>query len=158
MRECKKCGKSLPMELFPKVKAAKDGISRRCQPCLKQSKDVWRSSNREHITKYNSDYAKDNPESTRVKKRLNAIRNPSTINARAARRRAAQLQRTTAWSDPDAIRAIYAEAAELTIATGIQFHVDHIVPLQGKTVSGLHVESNLQVLPWYENLSKSNNF
>lgn len=76
----------------------------------------------------------------------------------AGKRRAILLQRQPAWADVDAIRLIYAEAIEKTLRTGIQHHVDHIIPLRGKTVCGLHVDANLQVLEWSENLEKFNKF
>jgi hypothetical protein len=77
------------------------------------------------------------------------------------KRRAAQLQRTPKWlteSDISMIAAKYSLAAMLTRETGIIHHVDHIIPLQGKKVSGLHVFSNLRVIPGEENVKKSNKY
>jgi 5-methylcytosine-specific restriction endonuclease McrA len=63
---------------------------------------------------------------------------------------------TPRWADFDAIERIYAEARCLTLKTGVQHHVDHIIPIRGKTASGLHCEFNLQILTAKENLKKSN--
>lgn len=76
--------------------------------------------------------------------------------AKAATRRATRLLATPSWVDGDAVLAFYAEANRLSIEKGTVHHVDHIVPLQSKTVCGLHCEANLQVLPGAENISKSN--
>jgi hypothetical protein len=80
------------------------------------------------------------------------------VRYHANKRRVARLQRTPLWADQDAIKAIYAEALRLKRETGVEHHVDHIIPLQGELVSGLHVENNLQVLPWRENILKRNHF
>lgn len=77
-------------------------------------------------------------------------------NAASARRHAAKLKRTPPWADQAAIKAIYAEASKMTQETGVEHHVDHIYPLQGKKVSGLHVHTNLQVLVGVENMRKGN--
>jgi hypothetical protein len=74
------------------------------------------------------------------------------------RAQAAKLNRTPVWANHDWIRHAYEVAADMTAKMGEPFHVDHIIPLQGKTVSGLHVYENLQVLPGVENLRKSNKF
>jgi len=80
------------------------------------------------------------------------------VRFHASRRRVAKLQRTPPWANQAAIKAIYADATRLTEETGVMHHVDHIYPLQGKIVSGLHVETNLQILQWRDNIIKRNNF
>lgn len=72
--------------------------------------------------------------------------------------RASNLQRTPAWADREAIAEVYRRAKSMTLTTGIPHHVDHIIPLRGQTVSGLHVAGNLQILTAAENLTKSNRF
>ena len=71
-------------------------------------------------------------------------------------RRAVEERATPAWVNQEAVRKIYEAAVALQAATGVIYHVDHIVPLRGKTVCGLHTEANLQVLPATENLKKGN--
>ena len=75
-----------------------------------------------------------------------------------ARRRATLLQRQPPWADLRAIRQVYREARQITKATGVQYHVDHKIPLQGELVSGLHVHNNLQILTGAENIKKRNRF
>lgn len=65
---------------------------------------------------------------------------------------------TPNWRDRDKIKEIYLEAVQLTESTGIRHEVDHIVPLTNKLVCGLHVEHNLQIIPFTENRKKGNKF
>lgn len=65
--------------------------------------------------------------------------------------RASKLDRTPIWADLEKIKTIYKNCPK-------GYHVDHIIPLQGDIVSGLHVESNLQYLLAKDNLEKSNKF
>jgi hypothetical protein len=80
------------------------------------------------------------------------------VRHHSAKRRAAKLCRTPPWADMEAIRAVYVEARALTVATGIEHHVDHEIPLQGRLVSGLHVPANLRILTGVENSRKRNKF
>ncbi len=89
---------------------------------------------------------------------IQAERHAAVIRHHAAKRRAAKLQRIPPWADEEAIAQIYARARALTVETGIEHHVDHEIPLQGKLVSGLHVPANLQILTGSENSRKRNHF
>ena len=84
---------------------------------------------------------------------------PGLIRSLIAKRRAALLQRTPRWltaEDYRIIRGQYEMAALMTKLVGVPYHVDHIVPLQGENVSGLHVAANLRVIRGSENMKKGN--
>lgn len=95
-----------------------------------------------------------NKEKSRAIKAAWKKRNRPYGAADANKRRAMKLDATPRWADHDAILAIYAECARITRETGIRHHVDHIIPLRGKNVRGLHVHYNLQVLEARQNISK----
>lgn len=113
---------------------------------------AWRANNPEKSVEYSARWRANNPEKSAASTRGWQRRNPEKMCALVAKRAAAQLQRTPPWADLKAIEAIYSAANLL----GEQ--VDHIIPLQGKLVSGLHVPENLQCLPARENQSKGNRF
>jgi hypothetical protein len=120
---------------------------------------AWRKANPDKVKVLHDSWRAANLEKYLNISRTWKRRNPAHRRAKAAERRAMKLQRTPAWLTADdfaAIKAIYAEAAEKIAATGLCWHVDHIVPLLGKNVSGLHVPWNLQIIPGSENMRKGN--
>jgi 5-methylcytosine-specific restriction endonuclease McrA len=111
---------------------------------ISQKKKIYRENNQEYFREYYENYYK-----------LNA----SVYVARANKRRAAKLKALPKWltkEELEQIKELYEIARMFKLYTGEEYHVDHIVPLQGENVCGLHVPWNLQVIPAKENLSKSN--
>lgn len=104
---------------------------------------IWRLENIDYAREYDRRYLRENP---------------GKFNAKNAKRRAKIKQAIPAWADESAIAKFYEEAQRLTRETGIEHHVDHVIPLTSKLVCGLHVEFNLQILTESENLRKNNKF
>jgi hypothetical protein len=131
----------------PKAKAARTAYTK--TPKGKAIKAAWEKTPKAKATK--AVYAK-----TPKRKASEAVyrkNNPGIINALRAKRKAAKLQRTPKWAEPEkeAIRIFYENCPE-----GME--VDHDIPLQGKLVSGLHVLSNLRYLTPEANRKKGNKF
>lgn len=121
----------------------------------------YRNRNCERISKRRRQiYADRRPKMLERRRRYYAANLPKIVasNALIKQRR---MQRAPSWlteSDIREIESLYLEAARLSRETGIQHHVDHIVPLLGKKVSGLHVPWNMRVIPAKDNLRKGNKF
>jgi len=157
MKICTKCNTEKPRSEFYKG-PNKDGLRSWCKPCFKANTSENRDPEKQR--KYSRDWKRRNPQSGRKWREENPEKskectrrwqknNAGAKKAAKARYRASKLQRTPTWSDSEKIRAVYDSCPE-------GWHVDHIYPLQGETVSGLHVVENLQLLPAKENLSKGN--
>ena len=117
----------------------------------------WRAKNKEKVAEYNKQYRKNNLEYYINWKK----ENKDLVNAATIKRRTAKLYRMPKWVDKEhieLIKEVYKLAAERTKQFGFPWHVDHIIPLQGELVSGLHVIENLQVIPGTENIKKHNRY
>lgn len=145
MKTCKICEIEKPMTAFKADKSYADGRRHQCNECRNvRERQRW---------------AERDDESRRLhqdRSRKWRKENKGAARAQHARYLATRDQRTPSWADLDAIKAIYKDCQTINKITDTRHEVDHIVPLRGELVCGLHTANNLQIIPAVENASKGN--
>lgn len=154
-KACSKCAEVKPLEDFKKNSKCKGGRTGSCKSCVNKYLQDKRSqglckANRVKANACNRRYYVANKDKLRAKSSSYQRENRAKYNSYEAKRRARLLLATVEWSCEEAINLIYEEAKLLGM------EVDHIVPLQGRDVCGLHCEDNLQLLTPTENRVKGN--
>ena len=121
----------------------------------------YNAANAKDIRLQKKQYYKDNKQRILSRSNLYYLNNKDAVYARTAKRRAMKSSATPRWlteEDWFKINLLYKIAHKVSVLTGVKMHVDHIYPLQGKTVCGLHCPLNLQVITATKNLEKGNSF
>ena len=160
MKVCTKCKEDKPLSEFGKCKSASDGLMFWCRDCNKKQCALYRKKNPDTVREYGKKYKKDNKGVVRSCHERYRKRHKDKTHAASILSLYKKQKLAPIWLTPEDIKkmeSLYIEAHRLSKETGVQYHVDHIIPLRGKNVSGLHVPSNLQILTAEENRKKSNN-
>lgn len=152
-------------------------VSRMCVECASAHntaggrKDLakqYRKDNKEKTQQYRKDnldkrrdWLASNKDKTSVHKKTYRQKHSNVVLANNAKRRTSKQNRNAKW-DTELTDLVSVEAFDLCglrqKITGYAWHVDHVIPLNGKVVSGLHVWNNLAVIPAAQNLSKGNRY
>lgn len=169
LRVCEDCGIDITFVYNPKH-------GPHCRPCvmayhkayreanadkIAAQKLEWKQANREHVAAKDKAYAEANPEKRTLARKKWAAANPGKDVASKALNAQKRKKRIPTWLSEDdkwMVEQAYELAAVRSKMFGFKWHVDHVIPLNGKRVSGLHVPTNLQVVPWLDNLKKHNKF
>lgn len=185
MKKCNSCKETKELIEFSKNKSQKDGYNYICKSCAMikyhQNKEKWKpksrqykKDNKEKYAEYSrkwrkknperakevfNKWAKENPDKVKQNNRNWAIKYKAKACEKSNRRYAKKLQAMPNWLDKkqlDEIKKIYEESARQTEETGVEYNVDHIIPLQSDLVCGLHVPWNLRIITKSENVKKGN--
>lgn len=114
--------------------------------------------NKQEYIKRAAEWARENKDKRRVSVNLWRSKNRDWCAINRAERERFIRDATPQWADHNKIKAIYLAAKAATDTTGVIHSVDHIIPLRGQLVCGLHIHSNMQVLTASENSRKSNRY
>ena len=134
LKKCSHCKQFKNLFEFHKNKLTEDGLHKWCKNCRKEAKN---GTNSKCSLKW---------------QKLNSYK----VNARNKEYKQKKRNSMPAWANKFFIEEAYHLAQIRTKLFGFSWHVDHIIPLQGKNVCGFHIETNLQVIPAKENLIKGN--
>lgn len=169
VKRCSKCKEHKETSSFHLSKSNRDGFCYVCKVCTHTAylaakehrcnrASLWKKTNPEKRLANNRKWREENQDKARTCAREWAQRNRAYGASARAKRRATQLRATPSWANQFIIEEAFDLARIRTEAFGFSWHVDHIIPLRGELVCGLHVENNLRVIPASINLSKGNTF
>jgi len=149
---------------FTGKKCAKGHVSERytanktCCECANETANKTKAKNRKKYSLSSVEWGRKNPEKLATYQRNKNSKDKGMRNFWTSNYRQAKIDRMPSWLsavDKAAMESVYEYCAGLR-RSGLDYHVDHIVPLRGKMVSGLHVPWNLQVIYGPANMSKGN--
>ena len=176
-KRCTKCGVEKDVTMFCKDRTKKDGLETACKLCRNEAKKLYRKKNTKQnenfefpegvktctkcgVEKPYTDFHIHRKEKSGVQACCKSCKyesfkqyhqqKPHMSRAKTQRRRAAKLKATPPWLTPwqkEMIKIMFETCPD-------GYHVDHIIPLKGKEISGWNVPWNLQHLPASENISK----
>jgi hypothetical protein len=162
---CKECDKASSLKWAkdnPEKINARNSVWAKNNPeKARQRARNWRAKNIEKVRAKGRKLRAQNPEAHAARIKKWQIKNKSVLVFHMAKRRATRKNACPSWLSAIEIAQIkefYDVALAKTVQTGVKHNVDHIVPLQGKNISGLHVPWNLQVITAKENFQKGNKY
>lgn len=177
LKSCAKCKVERSLFDFGKDAKRKDGLQPYCKACnrayriankakiaayreehsdyYRAKNKEWREANPDRVKQMNSSSYHASRETNIKRVRDWQVANPGKHCEIQVRRYASIKSSVPVWADASEIEKIYRTAAAMR-KSGVDVHVDHIVPLRSKLVCGLHVPANLQIIDRIANLIKNN--
>lgn len=158
MRVCSECRENKPLDCFHKSAGRHKGLCNRCIQCAIRVAGEWYRNNKDRKRAYDA----ARREAKRHLYNQASIRwwkaNPEKHRAGVSARRKRVRQNMPKWARPRDMKCFYLSAQRVTQCLGIKHEVDHVLPLRGQSVSGLHVPQNLRVVPESINCRKTNHY
>ena len=153
---CSSCLKEKPIQEMSKNKNKKVHYTAICKLCTNKRCKKEYLVKKDIIQKRAKEYIQKNPDKLKKWCRTRYLKDPQKYkaNSRVYNRFRRKQTVTLSQNLKNQLKIIYRKR----IFMGTKYHVDHIIPLRGKNVSGLHVPWNLQIITAKENLSKNNKF
>ena len=158
MRTCNTCNIEKSVESFTADKRLKVGVRAVCKECHSAYYKKYNKDNKVEANKKSREYYNKHKDRLAVLKKDYTKDNLAHFNSYNALRRANKIKATPSWADHDAVKRLYIVSRFMKDKLGENYHVDHMIPLNGENICGLHCETNLQLMPALENMSKGNSF
>lgn len=164
---CSKCFETKPLSCFYKDKSKQDGLRPDCKQCVNErivrdpqkAREYWASyygDHRDELLNKKRVYHAENMDRVSERSKKWRKNNPSSVKDASVRHRMRRKKAIPPWANLKLIDLFYAQARYKSDLTGVPHEVDHIIPVSGKTVCGLHCEQNMRVITSEENKHKSN--